>query len=302
MKVIYEPKGKAQEYSPLAVNGKKGCGHGCGYCYAPKAMFIPLAEFNNPVEREGFLEALEIDAAFMEKNGDSREVFLSFGCDPYQPLDVETKTTRETLKILIRHGIRIIILTKGGHRSARDFDILLGHKDKVKYGTTLTVCHGKEPVWEPHAALTMERIGTLTLAKTLGLRTWVSLEPVIFPEDTLRLIADTHEMVDEYRIGKFNYVNSLKKEGRIPADYQEPTDEELRTFCSNARDLLERMHKSYIFKDSLLPYIEKIPGKCPKCGTPTFKANVDDTWQEFCQNNDCWWKAPTSDNLIKSGG
>ena len=33
--VIYEPKGKAGEYSKLAANIYNGCGHGCEYCFAP---------------------------------------------------------------------------------------------------------------------------------------------------------------------------------------------------------------------------------------------------------------------------
>ena len=35
MKIIYEPKGKALEYAPLACNLYKGCPHGCRYCYGP---------------------------------------------------------------------------------------------------------------------------------------------------------------------------------------------------------------------------------------------------------------------------
>jgi DNA repair photolyase len=35
--VIYEPKGKAGEYAPLALNLYAGCSHGCTYCFAPTA-------------------------------------------------------------------------------------------------------------------------------------------------------------------------------------------------------------------------------------------------------------------------
>ena len=38
MNVIYEPKGRAREYSPLACNLYMGCTHGCKYCYAPACM------------------------------------------------------------------------------------------------------------------------------------------------------------------------------------------------------------------------------------------------------------------------
>ena len=30
---IYEPAGRAREYSPLALNYFKGCTHNCAYCY-----------------------------------------------------------------------------------------------------------------------------------------------------------------------------------------------------------------------------------------------------------------------------
>ena len=39
MPIIYEPRGKAAEYSPLAANLYAGCGHGWLYCYAPAATY-----------------------------------------------------------------------------------------------------------------------------------------------------------------------------------------------------------------------------------------------------------------------
>jgi DNA repair photolyase len=33
MQTIYEPKGKAREYAPLALNLYESCPHGCKYCY-----------------------------------------------------------------------------------------------------------------------------------------------------------------------------------------------------------------------------------------------------------------------------
>jgi DNA repair photolyase len=35
---IYEPAGRAREYSPLALNHFKGCEHGCLYCYVTHMM------------------------------------------------------------------------------------------------------------------------------------------------------------------------------------------------------------------------------------------------------------------------
>jgi hypothetical protein len=49
MKIIYEPRGAAREYSPLAANLYRGCIHGCKYCYAPACLRLPAdrrAEFH----------------------------------------------------------------------------------------------------------------------------------------------------------------------------------------------------------------------------------------------------------------
>lgn len=35
---IYAPKGQAGEYSPLATNPYRGCGHKCAYCYVPQVI------------------------------------------------------------------------------------------------------------------------------------------------------------------------------------------------------------------------------------------------------------------------
>ena len=37
---IYEPRGRAREYSPFAMNYFKGCDHGCRYCYVPRMMKV----------------------------------------------------------------------------------------------------------------------------------------------------------------------------------------------------------------------------------------------------------------------
>jgi len=35
MGIIYRPTGRAEEYSFLAINHYRGCGHECEYCYVP---------------------------------------------------------------------------------------------------------------------------------------------------------------------------------------------------------------------------------------------------------------------------
>jgi len=68
MSVIYEPRGKAREYSELAVNLYKGCSHACVYCYAPAATFCDRGKFSSPdyiQPRPDILKTLEREAQKM---------------------------------------------------------------------------------------------------------------------------------------------------------------------------------------------------------------------------------------------
>ena len=46
MSIIYEPKGRAQEYCKLAANLYSGCSHACEYCYVNKALNVDKQKFN----------------------------------------------------------------------------------------------------------------------------------------------------------------------------------------------------------------------------------------------------------------
>lgn len=43
---IYAPKGEALEYSALAANPYRGCGHKCAFCFVPRQPYLP-AEYPN---------------------------------------------------------------------------------------------------------------------------------------------------------------------------------------------------------------------------------------------------------------
>jgi DNA repair photolyase len=198
MQAIYKPKGKALEYCERAVNLYRGCGHGCAYCYAPNALHMPRAAFGAPEPRHGVVAAIGKDAA---KHA-GREVLLCFTTDPYHP--ASDNTTRGAILALQTGGCRVTILTKSGERSARDFDILRPGLDR--YGATLTFNNDADSLaWEPGASLPLERIAMLRLAKLKGIATWASLEPVIDPAQSLRLIAMTRGVVDLYKIGRWNH-------------------------------------------------------------------------------------------------
>ena len=236
MQAIYSPRGKAAEYAGLAVNLFDGCEHGCYYCYVPTIQKASRADFLSCLPRLGILDAIGKDARKIQ--GDPRHVLLCFMCDPYPQSDQKPfSVTREAIKILKANKLRVAVLTKGGWRATRDFDLLT---PQDKFGCTLTFVHSQDSAkWEPFASSPLERFEALRYAHARGIPTWASLEPVIDPVQTIALIRRSSAYVDEYKIGKLNYMESKFNP---------------RSFCVELAATLQDCHVHYYIKDSLLPY------------------------------------------------
>ncbi|MGA9140740.1 MAG: radical SAM protein, partial [Methanocella sp.] len=162
--------------------------------------------FYRPQVRRDILKNLEKDAEELKNSGEKRTILLSFTTDPYQPIDIKEQLTRKAIIVLHNNDLKVSILTKGGKNSERDFDLLSLNPQLSEYGVTLVFT---DETWrekiEPYAAKTTERIASLKKAHDRGIYTYVSLEPVWFPEQTLEIIDLTHNFVDLYKVGKLNY-------------------------------------------------------------------------------------------------
>ncbi len=242
--IIYEPKGKAGEYAqqkhhePLAANLYTGCGHGCDYCYAPRILYMKPEDFwGNPRPKKDVLKRLETQLKTGKYSGKS--IFLCFTCDAYQPIEYDLEITRQALEMLRFHGVHWNILTKSCLAS-RDFDL---YRPGDKFGMTLVYYSDTDSAkHEPGAFNTDARTLTLWQAHQAGIDTWVSLEPVINPKDSIGLINRTAPFVNEYKIGKVNYKKS---------------DVDWKAFGHEVVELLEKLGKKYYIKDSLRKEMEK---------------------------------------------
>ncbi len=202
--IIYAPKGQAGEYSPLATNPYRGCGHKCSYCYVPNVIQMKRQEFDagaNP--RKDFIKRLTRDARKYQAIKSDAQIMLAFTTDPYHPGD--NTLTRETLQTLIAHGLSFSTLTKGGKRALRDLDLFRPERDA--FASTLTSLDPAFSLkWERAAALPDDRIQTLKRFHDEGIFTWVSLEPTLDTAASLQIIQATHEFVDLYKVGRANYL------------------------------------------------------------------------------------------------
>lgn len=210
MSMIYEPRGKAREYSPLALNLYLGCSHRCKYCYVPNCTRKSVEEyFTNPYPRKNVLTQLEKE---LSHSVPKKQVLLSFVGDVYCETMEKNELTREVLKQLLFYKVPVAILTKGGYRCLRDLDIFKQFGEHIAVGTTLTFDNDNDSKeWEPGAALPQERLSVLEELHKNGIRTFASFEPVIIPEQSLNLMKKSLSFIDVYKVGKLNNYNGLDK-------------------------------------------------------------------------------------------
>ena len=206
---IYEPAGRAREYSPLALNYFKGCDHGCRYCYVPNM----LGRFNSKYQHETVISPEEfgtLEKSAAKMRGCDKQILLSFTGDPY--CNAENGETRKVLEILNFYGHKVAILTKNPEKALKDLDIIQKFGDRIKIGSTLTFDNEKDSKeWETGAATPQGRIDGLAKFGEVGIKTWASFEPVIIPEQSLNMLKQVSEFITHVRIGKLNNYKGLDK-------------------------------------------------------------------------------------------
>lgn len=231
MKPLYVPQGKAKEYGDYAVNIYTGCPHRCYYCFAPSVLHRKKEEFHTHVEpRPGIVDALKKQ---LEREGvTGKLIHLCFTCDPY-PNGYDTSVTRDVINVIKETGNHVQILTKGD--GSRDFDLLDGND---WYGITYS---GAEIFEEPSAMERSHRIFNLAEAKSRGIKTWVSFEPVVDADQVFWTIRAHHNFFDKVKIGKLNYY---------------PSNINWKMFGENVENLCKELGLDYYIKESLRKEME----------------------------------------------
>ena len=246
MSIIYEPTGKAREYSPLAANFYDGCDHGCKYCYAPGIRRKERNEYRDNVRpRSNIVNLFEKDA--IKIKGNKKQILFNFMGDPYCARNNLDMITRSCLEVSLENRLPIAILTKGGMRCIQDLELFKKFGRHIKVGASLTFYdEGKSLEWECGAATPKERIKALKIIHEKGIKTWASFEPVIDPIESIKIMEESIPFVDEYKVGKINNFGGLDKK----IDWT--------LFLSNAVDLLRSSKKPFYIKNDLAEAAPKI--------------------------------------------
>ena len=166
------------------INVYRGCTHGCIYCDSRSTCYQMDHLFEDVAVKANAPQLLE--EALRRKR---RRCMIGTGsmCDPYLPLEQETRITRQCLEIIDRYGFGVSVLTKSD-LILRDLDLLrrINEKTKAVVCTTLTtfdedLCR----VLEPNVCTTRRRFEMLRTMHENGIRTGVWLCPILpFLNDT----------------------------------------------------------------------------------------------------------------------
>lgn len=198
-KAIYNPSGKAGEYSQWACNYFTGCSNECDYCYCRKSVLGSVWSAKPQLKKcfQSMEHALDIFCKEVDANVDDLKkhgLFFSFTTDPMLK---ETKDlTWSSVIYATSLGIPVKILTK----RADLFDLSLENfplKDRVAFGFTIT---GHDEL-EKNASPNMDRIGAMIRLHKLGYRTFASIEPVVDFVSAYSMISLSHGACDLYKIG-----------------------------------------------------------------------------------------------------
>lgn len=204
-KAIYNPSGRAGEYSYWACNFYVGCSNGCEYCYCKKGILGKAMGQDKPQLKKCFkdeVNALEIfekelkqNLAELQKHG----LFFSFTTDPL--LAKCSDLTWEAAMFAMVNDVPVKILTKVVGVWVTQI-IAVMHpswkgKGLISFGFTLT---GHDEL-EPNASTNTERIDAMKKLHDAGFKIFASIEPIVDFASSMQMIEQTLGFCDLYKIG-----------------------------------------------------------------------------------------------------
>lgn len=207
-KAIYNPSGKAGEYSYWACNFYVGCSHICEYCYCKKGVLAHAMGQDKPRLKKCFkskADAISVYLFEVWKNIDELRkhgLFFSFTTDP---MLADTKElTIKAARYAVINKIPVKILTKctdwvNGFIDMfnEDDPMFYSCKNMFAIGFTLT---GHDEL-EPNASTNESRIKAMECLSNEGFPVFASIEPIIDFPTSLEMIKQTSEFCYLHKIG-----------------------------------------------------------------------------------------------------
>ncbi len=250
-KVIYQPSGKAREYSPWACNLYVGCSNDCSYCFNKRGVLgkvagSPVAKLKSGIKDED--QAFDIFLSELKRCKDriirDGGLLFSFTTDPCLPGTLPI--TMACVSAATGMDVPCHILTKCADWILRDktwTDAMTISRDLLNVGFTLT---GRDDL-ERGASKNAERILAMRSLHDEGYRTFASIEPVINLDRSLEMIRQSTDCCDHYKIGLLS--------GNEKTGDQYDITGRLEEFIYEVDELLTREKKTVYWKKSVTQVI-----------------------------------------------
>lgn len=167
-----------------SFNPYRGCEHGCIYCYArPSHEFLG---FSSGIDFETKI-MVKTDAAklleeeFKKKNYKPDVILFSGNTDCYQPIEKKLGITREVLKVCLKYGNPVSIITKNA-MIQRDIDILKEMAGLKLVSVTMSVTTLDRELarkMEPRTSSPEMRLKTIEAFAKNNIPVGINLAPII---------------------------------------------------------------------------------------------------------------------------
>ena len=230
------------------INPYVGCPHKCLYCYASY-----MSSFSKHTESWGdFIDVKCTNKKINIFKIKGKKVQISTVTDPYNNFEKEFGVTRKVLEQLIKSEALISIVTKSD-LVLRDIDLFKQIKH-IDVGVSISMLDEDLKVkLEPNSSSIAQRIETLKVLKSEGIKTVCYISPII-PGITVfeKIVEATKDYVDEYCFDKldlrssfktkmFNFIKQEHKDliplydaiyNKKTSDYFEKTADEIANYCN----------------------------------------------------------------------
>jgi DNA repair photolyase len=243
------------------INPYSGCSFNCLYCYIRGSKYGEHMEKKTSVKLNA-AELLDKQLSLRAKKNEYGIIVLSSSTDPYLQLEKGTGTTREILKLILKHKFPLHVITKSD-LVLRDLDLIssiaenailpddlqgkLRHKAFITFSFS-GIDEEAARVFEPGATPPSRRLDAIRNIADAGLHTGVSMMPLIpFITDTAEHL---EEMFASFKTKKAAYVmpSTITLFGSGNADSKTLM---LRAIAKHYPHLLERYQKWFATSNEL---------------------------------------------------
>lgn len=212
-KAIYQPDGRAGEYSRWACNLHNGCSNCCTYCFLKKGVWAGRLGIEVPELQAPFINNVAAYKIFRRELMRHRGQIIKDGgitfcytTDPCLLKPVNTfKLYYACAMCCLKAGVPVTLLTKctSWIYTEKGEKLLAAGGKRLCVGFSLTGQDRKEPF----ADTNWRRIQAMRYAKSKGCHTFASIEPVIDFDASRKMIESTIGFCDLYKIGLLQHCN-----------------------------------------------------------------------------------------------